>query len=288
MTRWLLKDNAGVIMATPERSPHHLQAVLLICIAISLAGCRDSDTGAAHVRHPYSTTFPLTENPISERGSWVGGNSAGATFASLWARGKVWRGGHLWGNVQTASGLAYGVSEPTEFGDPTAILAGKWEPVQTATATVKINKTPAGRCCHEVELRLRTTISPHSITGYEAYCSVMPSNSYCHIARWNGPNGSYWNFETGKSTIYLKDGDVIQATVTGRNPTVITLLQNGVRILQATDSGAAGGGFGAYGPWTSGNPGIGFYDNADSNWKYFGFSSFSAADDTQERTPLMK
>ena len=30
--------------------------------------------------------------------------------------------------------------------------------------------------------------------------------------------------------------------------------------------------------WTSGNPGIGFYDNPDSNWKDFGFSSFSASD----------
>jgi hypothetical protein len=265
-------------MARQERSPHRLKAILMIAIAIPLAGCRDSATSAASVRHPYSTTFPLTENPISESGNWIGGSSAGATFASLWARGRIWRGGRLWGNVQTASGLAYGVSEPTEFGDPTAILTGKWGPAQTATARVKINKVPAGRCCHEVELRLRTTISPHSITGYEAYCSVMPNNPYCHIARWNGPNGSYWNFETGKSAIYLNDGDVIEATATGTNPTVITLYRNGAQILQATDSGSAGGGFGAFGPWTSGNPGIGFYDNSDSNWEYFGFSSFNVTD----------
>jgi hypothetical protein len=180
--------------------------------------------------------------------------------------------------VQTAPGLAYGVSEPTEFGDPTAILTGTWRPAQTVTATVKINKPPTGRCCHEVELRLRTTISFRNITGYETYCSVMPDHPYCHIARWNGPNGSYWNFETGKSAIYLKDGDVMQATVTGTNPTVIALYRNGAQILQAIDSGAAGGGFGAYGPWATGNPGIGFYDNPDSNWKDFGFSSFSATD----------
>jgi hypothetical protein len=265
-------------MARQERSAPRLTASLMIAIAIPLAGCRDSATGARSVRRPYSTTFPLTENPISESGSWVGGSGGGATFASLWARGRIWRGGRLWGNVQTASGLAYGVSEPTEFGDPTAILAGKWGPAQTVTATIKINKIPTGRCCHEVELRLRTTISPHSITGYEAYCSVMPNNPYCHIARWNGPNGSYWNFETGKSAIYIRDGDVMKATITGTNPTVITLYRNGAQILQATDSGSAGGGFGAFGPWTSGNPGIGFYDNPDSNWKYFGFSSFSATD----------
>ena len=266
--------------ATRMRSARRQQAILAICIAVPLSGCRvggRSTTAPAGVG-PYSTTFPLTENPISESGNWVGGSSAGATLASLWAKGRIWRGGRLWGNVQTVSGLAYGVSEPTEFGDPTAILTGTWGPSQTVTGTVKINKTQTGRCCHEVELRLRTTISPRSITGYEAYCNVMPNNPYCHIARWNGPNGSYWNFETGKSATYLVDGDVMKATVTGTNPTVITLYKNGAQILQATDIGAAGGGFGAFGPWTSGNPGIGFYDNPDSNWKSFGFSSFSATD----------
>lgn len=272
-------------MATQKRSVHRLRAILVVCIAVSLSGCRKGTGGpngtgasAANVRHPYSTTFPLTENPISEGGNWVGGSSAGATFASLWARGRIWKGGRLWGDVQTASGLAYGVSEPTDYGDPTAILIGKWGPAQTVTGTVKINKTPAGRCCHEVELRMRTTISSKNITGYEAYCSVMPNNPYCHIARWNGPNGSYWNFETGTSADYVKEGDVMKATVTGTNPAVITLYKNDVQILQATDTGAAGGGFGAYGPWNSGNPGIGFFDNPDSNWKYFGFSSFSATD----------
>ncbi|HZP03428.1 MAG TPA: hypothetical protein VFB43_00915 [Terracidiphilus sp.] len=156
--------------------------------------------------------------------------------------------------------------------------------MQTVTATVKIKKTPTGRCCHEVELRLRTTVASHSITGYEANCSVMPDNQYCHIARWNGPNGSYWNFETGSKAIYVVDGDVLKATIAGTNPTVITFYRNGTQILQATDTGAAGGGFGAYGPWTSGNPGIGFYDNPDNNWKDFGFSSLSATDDGQSGT----
>jgi hypothetical protein len=52
-----------------------------------------------------------------------------------------------------------------------------------------------------------------------------------------------------------------------------------VQILQASDTGASGGGFAAYGPWTSGNPGIGFFDNADSDWKSFGLASFTATDE---------
>jgi hypothetical protein len=268
------------------RSGNPSLAILFICLgAVPLGGCREGgnhtsaagtmcSTGRPSVCS-YSTTFSLTEDPINESRRWVGGSDAGA---SIRAGGKIWKGGRLWGNVQTASGLAYGVDEPTEFGDPTAILAGTWGSTQTATATVKINKTPTNKCCHEVELRLRTTISKNSITGYEAYCSVMANEPYCHIARWNGRNGSYWNFETGSSNLYLKDGDVIKATVTGTNPTIVTLYKNGVQILQATDTGAAGGGFGAYGPWTSGNPGIGFFDNYDSDWKAFGLSSFSVTD----------
>lgn len=269
-------------MASRRSFTRCLQALLLICLSAPLSGCREegsvsgtSPTVATGV-HSYSTTFRQTENPFSENGHWIEGSNAGA---SLWAGGKIWRGGRLWGNVQTTSGSAYGVDEPTEFGDPTAILTGTWGPTQTVTGTVKVNKTPTNNCCHEVELRLRTTISPHRITGYEAYCSVMPNKPYCHIARWNGPNGSYWNFETGSSDTYLKDGDVIKATAIGTNPTVVTLYKNGVQVLQATDTGAAGGGFGAFGPWTSGNPGIGFYDNYDSHWTDFGFSSFSATDE---------
>jgi streptogramin lyase len=49
--------------------------------------------------------------------------------------------------------------------------------------------------------------------------------------------------------------------------------------LQAADSGAAKGGFGAFGPWTSGNPGLGFFNPRENNWEEFGLPSFSATDD---------
>jgi hypothetical protein len=208
----------------------------------------------------YSTTFPLTENPISEGGNWIGGQSAG---------------GNLWGNVQTNMNMAFGVSEPTQFGDPTAILTGTWGPAQMASATVKIETAPL-TCCHEVELRLRVTISPNSITGYEAYCSVVPATPYCHIARWNGPNGSYCNIELSTPNIYAVNGDVLMAMATGTNPTTITMYKNGIQILQATDTGQNCSPGGSAGPFTSGNPGIGLYNNQDSNWNHFGFSSFSA------------
>jgi hypothetical protein len=250
---------------------------------ISFCGCRRGDSGAPSTStkldpsegHSYSTRFLPTENPISEGGRWRVGSEAGR---SLLHGGRFWRAGRLWGDVQSGSGIAFGVDEPTEYGDPTAILTGSWGPTQTVVATAKVTRTIRGSCCHEIELRLRTTISRFSITGYEAYCSVMPDNPYCHIARWNGPNGSFWNLENQRKDTYVADGDVLKATITGSNPTVITLYKNGELVAQAVDTGAPGGGFGAFGPWTSGNPGIGFYDEHDDDWRDFGFSSFSATD----------
>ena len=210
----------------------------------------------------YQTSFSLTENPISEGGHWVGGSTAG---------------GNLWGNVRTTPGLAFGVSEPTQFGDPTAILTGSWGANQTVQAIVSTTN-PTGTCCKEVELRLRMTISANSITGYEAYCSVMPDGPYCHIARWNGPNGSYCNIEASTPSTYVHNGDVLKATVTGTSTTIVTLFINGSQVAQATDAGQNCSPGGAAGPFTSGAPGIGFYDSQDNNWNTLGVSSFSATD----------
>lgn len=209
----------------------------------------------------YTSSFPNTENPISQGGLWVGGQSAG---------------GNLWGNIQTTLGFAFGVTQPTQFGDPTAILTGTWGANQSVSATVKI--VSAQNNTHEVEVRLRTTISANSITGYEVYCSTKSGDPYCHIARWNGPNGSYCNIESSTPLIYLADGDVLTGMVSGTNPVTITGYKNGVQILQAQDRGGHCSPGGPGGPFTSGNPGIGFYDGGDNYWNTFGFSSFSTTD----------
>jgi len=218
------------------------------------------------VAQSYSTSFPLTENPISEKGKWVGGQSAS---------------GNLWGDVQTSGGMAYGVSEPTTYGDPTAILTGSWAADQQAQVTAKIVTTPT-ECCHEIEVRLRVTISANRITGYEVYCSVVPQNKYCHIARWSGPNGLYCNIEPSSPSINLVNGDVLMGKVTGSNPAVITGYVNGVQIMRVSDTGNEGGegtDCRAGRPvFTSGSPGIGFYDDKNDNqWHDFGISNFTAS-----------
>lgn len=111
----------------------------------------------------------------------------------------------------------------------------------------------------------------------------MPNKPYCHIARWNGPNGSYCNIETASPQAYLATGDTLSATVTGVNPVVITGYKNGIEIMQAIDNGASCATGGAGGPFTSGNPGIGFYSNKDNNWARFGLSNFTASDSASFR-----
>ena len=214
----------------------------------------------------YTTRFPATENPICEGSpcNWTVGSAAG---------------GNLWGNVQTTTGLAFGVSEPTQYGDPTALLTGTWGPDQDVQATIKVNAIPAQG---EVELRLRSTIAPNSIKGYEVLCPTQNNPGYgVQVVRWNGPNGQYVYLpQTGNTSAHqCKDGDIFRATITGTNPVTIKVYLNGSLWTSATDNGSAyGGPGGAAGPWTSGNPGIGFYDAQDNNWSRFGFSEFTATD----------
>jgi chitodextrinase len=202
---------------------------------------------------PYGTSFPLTENPISENNNWINGLSTGLD----------------WGNVQTTAGLAFGtnVSGAPPYNDSTAVLAGTWGPNQTVTGTVhSVNQTSS--IYEEVELRLRTTITPHNITGYEInFRCTSDGSQYIGIVRWNGPlnNFSYVTIlDPGGPGIH--DGDVVSASIVG---STITGYINGVAVITGTDS-----------TYTNGSPGIGFWNQngtvaANPN---YGFISFSASD----------
>lgn len=222
----------------------------------------------------YSTKFLLTENPIAEP---IVGQS------SVWTGGTV-ASSSLWGDVQTNGTMVYGVHQPTLFGDPTAILKGTWGATQGGQATVKITSTPTSDS--EVEIRLRSTVTTNSITGYEIYCNTRPGNPYCHIATWGGPNGCYDNFEPSTPAIALVNGDTLSATVSGTGTVTIKLYVNGILKATAIDSGThtseggaacqgAGGASFSWGVWNSGNPGIGFWSAVDNAWTNFGFSKFS-------------
>lgn len=210
-------------------------ATLITVLLIGVAARTDAP------EYLYSAPVVTTEKPIS--GKWISGSV-----------------GIDWSDVQTTPGLIFGVSLPSKYADPTAILSGDWNPDQATRAVVHVGTTPT-QCCHEVELRLRTTITPHSITGYEVICSLVPDHPYIQIVRWNGRLNDF-AYLPKQASYFCKDGDVLTATVVGSN---FTVGLNGQPVLTTMDD-----------KFRSGSPGVGFYDNVDNNWANFGFSEFDA------------
>ncbi|HVP46764.1 MAG TPA: hypothetical protein VMT32_09280 [Bryobacteraceae bacterium] len=199
----------------------------------------------------YTTNFRLTENPISEGEHWINGKAAGLD----------------WCDVATIPGLAFGVeSDSRGYDDATALLKGNWGPNQTVQATVH-SVDPNDNISEEVELRLRSSLSAHSATGYEINfrCSKT-EKAYSEIVRWNGPLGNFTYLSQHNGSQYgVANGDVVKATIVGD---VITVYINGVQVNQAKD-----------GTYTTGSPGIGFFlECAPGVNCDYGFSSFTASD----------
>ena len=207
---------------------------------------------------PFSTTFRHAENPLSEGGMWVNGHADGLD----------------WADVQTTPGLAFGAEiggsrpAPQKYDDSTALLKGTWGPNQTVQATVySVHPNQDDKVWEEVELRLRSSITPHSCTGYEIMfrCSKIPQ-AYCNVARWEGPLGKFTYLKNmGGSKYGVKTGDVVKASMIG---STLTVYINGEQIFELNDN-----------KFTSGSPGMGFFlDGATGVNRDFGFSSFSAID----------
>ena len=202
---------------------------------------------------PYTTDFPRAENLISEGGKWLNGRANGLD----------------WADVRTTPGFAFGTEiggnrpDPQNYDDSTALLKGSWGPNQTVQATVRsVNPNQDGKVWEEVELRLRSSISPHNCAGYEVIfrCSKTPK-AYCNIARWEGPLGEFTMLKQAEGSKYgVKTGDVVKASLLGK---ILTVHINGVQMIQVTDD-----------KFTSGNPGIGLYlEGATGVMGDFGFST---------------
>lgn len=216
---------------------------LLLCVAGSVA-----------MAGTYTTVFPLNENPISEGGHWIGGKTVGLD----------------WSDVAVVNHMAICTVDATHtptYDDSTAVLTGTWGSNQTVTATLHIaNQGATGY--PEAELRLRSSISAHSCTGYEVdYSLKNDSTTYIGIVRWNGAYGNWSSIGNVTGIQYVAtNGSTLKATMVG---STITAYLNGVQVAQASDT-----------TYTTGNPGMGF-DIDSSNISQngtFGFTSFTATD----------
>jgi tetratricopeptide (TPR) repeat protein len=269
---------------TLTREPRRFRAVYGAAHAAQLAGdrvkargyyqqlveiCKASDTDRTELQEAreatasaaigtprtYTTNFPLNENPISENGIWENGKTVGLD----------------WADAATVPGHAFGLefglgSGSKAYDDAAALLSGKWGPNQTAQATVySFNQND--KIYEEVELRLRSSLSPHSATGYEILFRCSKSqDAYAEIVRWNGPLGNFTYLDRHKGAQYgVATGDVVKATIAGN---VITAYINGVQVAQATDS-----------TYPTGHPGMGFFLQGTTGVnRDYGFTNFTASD----------
>ena len=103
--------------------------VIMLLLLSVIWGCGGAGKSSDPQDPPglYSTTFNLTENPISEGGNWVNGGVSGLH----------------WTNVSTTPGQAIGHETGASFTDGTAVLQGlSWAQDQKATAVVFATAVP--------------------------------------------------------------------------------------------------------------------------------------------------
>jgi hypothetical protein len=215
----------------------------------------------------YSTKFERDEDPISEGGMWLNGKADGIDWSDV-----VTEDGHCYGAVSRMTtaeqrgeqgNLEAGAAPVGDYDDPTAVLTGDWGRNQFVKATV-FSQNQTDDYFQEVEIRLRSTITPHSCTGYEVFwrCS-QTENAYNEIVRWDGTIGSWKSLmrRTGVG-VGVKDGDVIEASIVGN---VISGYKNGELVITAVDD-----------TYRDGSPGVGFnFGVGDTNVDH-GLTSFEA------------
>lgn len=220
-----------------------------------MGGHRRIERIRAPASHIYSTPFPLTQNPLSEGGNFINGATDGTD----------------WGDFRSASGKAWGTLA-TSYHDNTALVAGSWAANQYAEGTV-FKLAPDNTYFPEVELRLRSAISPGVNSGYEIGFSLRGGvNSYLIIVRWNGPAASYdYLLNASGAGFEVLHGDTIRAEIVGNT---ISAYINDV-VKSAIDITSLGGTV-----YAGGSPGMG--QNADTGGSAFldqyGFTRLEVGD----------
>ncbi len=195
----------------------------------------------------YSTTFPLTENPISESNNW---QSRGTTRT----------------RVSTASGYAIGTQTGSGgFDDSYACLVGTWSADQRIVATVR-RLSPSG--IQEIELLFRVTDSSGSANVFCYEINIAQNGAYVDFVRWDGPATGSGDFTylipTGTYSIAggVTDGDIFMGEMVG--DTLRLWVDHGAGagyefVGSASDTSVSG-----HAKDSSGSPGIGFYREAAS------------------------
>ena len=222
----------------------------------------------------YATSFATDEAPLSEGDVWLNGRADGIDWCDVitkdgLAHGEVTRMTVAerraeQGNLAEAEA---GASDPVgDYDDPTAVLKGAWGKDQYVQARV-FSRNQTSRYFQEVEIRLRTTIEPNSITGYEVFFRCLKTDeAYAEIVRWDGKIGTWKSLVRHVGAEFgVQDGDLIEASIVGN---VIKGYINGVEVTSAVDD-----------TYATGSPGVGFNfgvadTNVDHGLTYFEVKTF--------------
>lgn len=195
----------------------------------------------------FPTTWPNTENPVSQ--------------GAIWTLGKT--NGIAWNDPQTTGGnpgQAWGtLASPTDDTDNIATLQGRFSASKHySQITGRLVNGYLPPSSHEIEILVGFTITANNATGYELDFGLGTGGNPLNFVpvRWNGPLN---NFDTtvfttlsGSLAFGIGDGDVCKAIFdsTSGSP-VITMFLNGVQQCVITDTTA--------GKIVSGSPGMGFF-----------------------------
>jgi hypothetical protein len=126
-----------------------------------------------------------------------------------------------------------------DYTDPTALLKGVWGKNQHGKGKV-FSRNQTEKYYQEVEIRLRSSLTPQKCTGYEVFwrCLKTPK-AYVEIVRWNGKVKDWTSLKKLTGAQYgVKDGDLVEATIIGN---VIKGYLNGVEMISVTDDTYQGG-----------------------------------------------
>jgi hypothetical protein len=214
----------------------------------------------------YTTDFPLDENPVSEGGMWLNGKKDAIDFTDCITSNGIIHGAPSRMNVlekrAEQGNLDDDCASPAgDYDDPTAILTGEWGRNQHARGVAHI-ENPTEEWFQEVQIRLRSTLAPHRITGYEIFFRCLKGElGYAEIVRWNGAVGDWTSLKRHQGAEFgVAHGDVVEASIEGD---VIRGFVNGVEKITVKDD-----------VWTSGAPGVGFNFGVGDTYADHGFSSF--------------
>ena len=193
----------------------------------------------------YRTRFQLDEDPISEGGMWINGKTDGIDWADVVTEDGVAHGG------MTRMAVAERRAEQGNLdarrdgrrrrsGTTTTrprCSAGDWGRNQHVKATV-FSRNQTEEYFQEVEIRLRSTIAPHSCTGYEVFWRCLKTDERLRRDRQVEREGRDWT-----SLARSRGRSTASRTATWSRPrssaTSSGRYINGVEVLSATDARTA-------------------------------------------------